>query len=227
MVASQQPLERFPRWTLGLAAGALLAQVLPGVAALLVYDRAGIAGGELWRLWTGHLVHFSLTHLVYNLAVLVPATWIVETRHRGDVGALLLFAAPAISVALFLVEPGIREFGGASGLSLALVTYLALRGMHGALPLRLVYGSVLGIVCWKLAAESLGGWSLRDWQVESGFTPLPLSHLVGAATGAALGAWRFRYRLVRRGWTVLLPARGLGRRLAHLLTRRTRHRIGA
>lgn len=189
MVVAPRALD-VPRWTLGLLAGPLVAHAFPSIAAHLVYDRAGVAGGELWRLWTGHLVHFSFTHLAFNLAALLPAAWIVESRERGRIGIVLLCAAPAIGVALFLGEPGIREFGGASGLSLALVTYLALRGLHDSGPFRLICASALVIVCGKLAAESLWGWSTSDWEREAGFVAVPLSHLTGAAAGAACAAWR-------------------------------------
>lgn len=181
---------RIPWWSLGLAAVALLAQWFDGAADLLVYDREGLAGGELWRLLTGHLVHFSAAHLVNNLVVLVPDVWLVETRYTKDAGPLLLAAASAVAIAVFAGAPEIRQFGGASGISLAFLVYACLRGLHENRRWRLVCAALLAIVCAKLAAEFFWSWGLLDWETNGNFMPVRLSHLVGTATGAALYLWR-------------------------------------
>ncbi len=183
-------LTSIPRWTLGLVAVALIAQGFDGAADLLVYDREGLAGGELWRLLTGHLVHFSVVHLVNNLVVLVPAVWLVETRYAKDAGLLLLAAAAAVGIAVFAGAPEIQQFGGASGISLAVLTYACLRGLHEKRRWRLVCAVLLGIVCAKLAAEFFLSWGLLDWETSGNFVPVTLSHLVGTTTGAALYVWR-------------------------------------
>lgn len=192
-------IARLPWWTLGLVSVALMAQWSPGVGDLLVYDRAGVIGGEWWRIVTGHLVHFSAAHLLNNLAVLVPAVWLVETRYRRDMGLLLLAAASAIGIALFVGEPGILQFGGASGISLAFLVYACLRGLHEGHRWRTVCLVLLAIVGAKFAAE-FAGWHFRDWQANEGFVPVMLSHVVGAATGGAVYLWRVfgRIDLFRR-----------------------------
>lgn len=182
-------LARIPWWTLGLVSAALAALLLPGAADVLVYDRAGVIGGELWRIFTGHLVHFSAAHLINNLAVLVPAVWLVETRYRGDAGLLFLAAASAIGFALLAGEPGIVQFGGASGISLAFLIYTCLRGLREDQRWRAVCMVLLVIVGAKFAAES-AGWHFRDWQANEGFVPVMLSHVVGAAAGGAVYLWR-------------------------------------
>ena len=186
MVVASPALTRVPWWLLGLVAVALLTQWFDAAADLLVYDREGLAGGELWRLLTGHLVHFSAAHLANNLVVLVPAVWLVETRYTKDTGLLLLAAASAVGIAVFAGAPEIEQFGGASGISLAVLTYACLRGLHEDRRWRLVCAVVLAIVCAKLAAEFFWSWGLPDWETNGHFVPVTLSHLVGTATGAAL-----------------------------------------
>lgn len=192
-------LARMPWWTLGLVSAALIAQWWPGAADFLVYDRAGLVGGELWRIVTGHLVHFSAAHLLNDLAVLVPAAWLVETRYRRDAGLLFLGAAAAIGIALLAGEPRILQFGGASGISLAFLVYACLRGLHEDHRWRTVCIILLAIVGAKFAAES-AGWHFRDWQANEGFVPVMLSHVVGASTGGAVYLWRVfrRIDLLRR-----------------------------
>lgn len=182
-------LARMPWWTLGLASAALFAQWSPGTADLLVYDRGSVIGGEFWRIVTGHLVHFSAAHLLNNLAVLVPAAWLVETRYRGDAGLIFLGAASAIGIALLVGEPRIVQFGGASGISIAFLVYACMRGLHEDPRWRTVCMVLLTIVGAKFAAES-AGWHLRDWQGNEGFVPVMLGHVVGAATGGAVYLWR-------------------------------------
>lgn len=181
-------LARMPWRALGLVSSALIAQWSPDAAELLVYDRAGVAGGELWRIITGHLVHFSDAHLLNNLAVLVPAVWLVETRYRGDAGLLFVGAASVIGIALLVGEPRLLRFGGASGISLAFLVYACLRGLHEDHRWRTVCMVLLAIVGAKFAAES-AGWHFRDWQASEGFVPVMLSHFVGAATGGAVYLW--------------------------------------
>ena len=182
-------LTRIPWWLLGLVAVALVTQWFDAAADLLVYDREGLAGGELWRLLTGHLVHFSAAHLVNNLVVLVPAVWLVETRYTKDTGLLMLAAASAVGIAVFAGTPEIQRFGGASGISLAFLVYACLRGLHENRRWRLVCGVLLAIVCVKLAAEFFWSWGLLDWETNGNFVPVTLSHLVGTATGAVLYVW--------------------------------------
>lgn len=188
MVVAPPRLTRQPWWTLGLLAAALVAQWSPYAADLAVYDRAGIASGELWRIVTGHLVHFSGAHLFNNLIVLLPAVWTVETRYRRDFGPLLMGAAVGIGIALLVGEPQILHFGGASGISLAFLVYACLRGLHEHNRRKVVCMLLLVVVCAKFAAE-LSGWQFRDWQAEEGFVPVILSHVVGATTGVLVYLW--------------------------------------
>jgi len=172
-----------------LISAALIAQCLPGAADFLVYDRAAVASGELWRLVTGNLVHFSVAHLLNNLAVLAPVVWLVETRYRRDASLLFLSAASAIGLALLIGEPRILQFGGASGISLAFLVYGCLRGLHEDDRWRFFCMALLAIIGAKFAAES-AGWQFHDWQANADFIPVMLSHVVGAAAGTAVYLWR-------------------------------------
>ena len=62
---------------------AVIAAIDPLAQATLL-TRAGIGSGELWRLWTGHWVHFSSSHLGWNLGVMVLAGAELESRRAGS-----------------------------------------------------------------------------------------------------------------------------------------------
>ena len=71
---------------------------LPGVAEYLVYDRGALARGELWRVFSAHMVHYSGAHLLANVLVLLPAALLVEVRYRVDFLRILVVSAVAIGV---------------------------------------------------------------------------------------------------------------------------------
>ena len=182
MVAAQG-LRNAPWWTIGLVTAAVTVLMIPGAAELLVYERSAIARGELWRLFTAHLTHYSASHLINNLLVLVFAAWLVEERYRADLLRLVALSAVAIGIAVFVFRPEITRYAGASGISLALLTYVALRGLSENRRWRIVCSVVLVMICLKLTAESVFGWQSIDWKQQAGFVTITLSHAIGVGIG--------------------------------------------
>lgn len=191
MVASPA-VNTIPRHTLALLISLFAAYGATGAADLLVYDRAAIAHGEWWRLATGHWVHFSHTHLLCNLLVVGAAGWLVETGRRTDLAVLCMLAILPTGPVLMLAEPGLAQFGGASGLAYALVVYAALSGLATPGRWRTVCALLLGVIGLKLVLEWCAGWSLSTGTSQGDFVPVPLSHMIG--TCAALGLWLWRGR---------------------------------
>jgi rhomboid family GlyGly-CTERM serine protease len=187
-------LIRPPWWTLALVAGALVAWAWPGLAARLVYDRVAIGDGELWRLASGHLVHFSTAHLAANLGVLLVAGAALEHRDPRATAMLYGLAMPFIGVVLWLVEPSLAVFGGASGIVFAVLTAFALDALARPGRQRLVGGALLAGLCIKLVAELGFGWSTGALAPGSDIVAVPASHAAGMAI-AILG-----YPVLRK-WT--------------------------
>lgn len=173
---------RAPVLTLSLAGAAALVYIAGPLNATLVYDRVAIGQGELWRLVTGQLVHFSTAHLVYNLVALLVAGAIVEVRRDGRAAVLLPMAAVAIGVTLYLGDPSLRFYGGLSGLVTATVVYLCLYGLRDAGAWRWICAFVLVGVAAKLAVELLLQGSLVPHPAPREFALVPLSHVAGAVT---------------------------------------------
>lgn len=184
-----------PWITACLVAAAIAAQWLPGAADLFFYDRGAVARGELWRIVTGHFVHYSWAHLGNSLLALSPAAWLIESRRRWDVLPIAVSACLAIGLMLLLGEPHIAEYRGASGIGLAFLVYAGLCGLHENRRWRGVCVVLLAAVMVKLLAEA-AGWQLRNWQADEGFVPVLSSHVVGAAVGAA--AYLSRRRRLER-----------------------------
>lgn len=149
------------------------------------YDRTAIESGQAWRLVTAHLVHLGWGHLWPNLLALLligglleeflkPVEWLVAS----------VVTAVAISVGLYLLDPGTQWYVGLSGVLHGLVacgaaTMLATRtiGLGAALAvglgLKLAWEQVYGPV--PLTAASVGG------------AVVVAAHLYGAVAGAAAG----------------------------------------
>jgi rhomboid family GlyGly-CTERM serine protease len=116
-------------WFILLAAGtSLVIQLFPSWREHLLYDRAAIAGGDWWRIWTGHLVHFGWPHLVVDAGLLLIVGWIAEKDYPRFM-RIALFLMPAfISASMFWLEPEMARYGGLSAFNLGVLLYVAAQG---------------------------------------------------------------------------------------------------
>lgn len=166
------------------------------------FDRGAVVDGELWRLWTAHLVHYSPRHALVDIIAMTLAGTLIEVE-RGSryVLMLLVVAAAVVSVVVALAIPGMWHFRGAS----ALVTLLAVHAgascwysMPGSRPVLVVLGAALVA---KIILEASGNppdaadishTVFIAWQ----------PHAIGAALGLFAGIERHRANphVARRGW---------------------------
>ncbi len=182
-------LERAPV-SIGVAGFCLLLACAgePAVAGL-AWERTAILHGELWRLWSGHLVHFSLSHAGADALVLAAMGCMAEPLTGSRRFALVLGGgALLISLGLLALAPGLLEYRGASGLAV-------LAAVSG------------GLLAWQrfplsrpmLACAALALASKTLWEAfarTAAFTDLPAgvtvawqAHLLGAVLGiCAAGA---------------------------------------
>lgn len=172
----------WPRVTLACIALLVLMHAVPGIAEVFLFDRDAIRHGEFWRLVTAHAVHYSWTHLWSNVAVLAVAGLWVEPRGSRALAGVLVAASVAVGGAVWMFEPGIVEFAGASGVAVAVTVYAAGCACRDAGRARWVACAILLGVAAKLFAEG-AGWHWRD-TAEDGFVVVVTSHAAGAAVGA-------------------------------------------
>jgi rhomboid family GlyGly-CTERM serine protease len=175
----------FPALTLGLGVLAVLVASVPGAEAALVFDRGALAGGESWRLITGHWVHWSANHLVWDVGTFVALGAACEMRSRRRFAACVLGSALAISAAVFFLLPEIDRYGGLSGVDCALFALLGAelwreqrrtdrRGLAVAL------GVALAL---KVGFEWLTGGTVFVADLGASIVPVPAAHVAGAAVG--------------------------------------------
>lgn len=171
-----------------LALACLALACLPeAFAARLAWERAAIADGQWWRLWTAHLVHFGLPHALADAVPVLAAGALLE-RRIGPARLLrwLAVAAPAVSLLLFGAMPGLAEYRGASGLAVMLAVAAAIASWPQAGRWRPAL--VAGVIAWAGA----GAWQALG--AGAGLSSLPpgvavawQAHLLGAACGVLAG----------------------------------------
>jgi rhomboid family GlyGly-CTERM serine protease len=113
-------LNRDVRYGLALVAVAFLL-LLPealgeGGRATLRFDREAIAAGEWWRLLSAHVVHLGLRHALLNAGGVI----LLGILFARDFAALrwvsiVVLAVAAVDAGLWLFDPGLGWYVGASG----------------------------------------------------------------------------------------------------------------
>ena len=177
---------RFPLWTLLVCAIAGAVYGSPSLQALLIYDRAAIDDGELWRLVTGNFVHHSASHFIQDVVALLIAGTLMEIQRLRYSAGLYLASAALIGGTLYLGKPEIIVFGGLSGMVTAAVTFLCLHGLDETGAWRWLCLAVLACLVAKIGAEMALGSSFLFTAEPQNFVPVPESHVVGAATALLL-----------------------------------------
>jgi rhomboid family GlyGly-CTERM serine protease len=90
--------------------------------AALQYDRTSILNGEVWRLFTAHLVHWNHNHLVWDFLVFLACGGFLEWLSRKSLLLVLFGAALTVSVSLFIFQPVMEYYRGLSAIDMALFT---------------------------------------------------------------------------------------------------------
>ena len=101
--------------------------VLQHYLGMLEFDRQQILSGEVWRIWTGHLVHTNNAHFLLNSVAAIILYFAFFTKIK--LSELLLFGfvfASLISVTLLCLYPYLDWYNGLSGLLHALVAYFSM-----------------------------------------------------------------------------------------------------
>ncbi len=171
------------RWRLPLATAALLVLLQASdLRGALQYQRAAILHGQVWRVFTGSLVHLSWLHLMRDLAALFLIWGLFAHRlsERTWVAALLA-SAVAVGLGLLVFDPRIAWYVGISGTLFGMFSAGALceyraRPFHAS---ALLLG-MTGFIGWTVIAGALPGETIG-----LGGDIVPQAHLYGALGGAA------------------------------------------
>jgi rhomboid family GlyGly-CTERM serine protease len=178
---------RFPIITLIVVGLSVLVRLLPW-ANFFVYDRNAILAGEWWRAVTGHWVHFSLRHFLYDTIAFGIAGWMIENRNCKNFAWLCVLAVFSISASMLLIEPRLQICGGLSGLATAAGVFLAVNGLAERGAWRWICSTALLLCAVKLSLELKTG-KFVFLQAPEFFSPVPCNHIAGALTALAVFIW--------------------------------------
>ena len=186
---------------------AIFVQAWPAAQTALQWHAGGVAAGQLWRLVTGHLTHWSWPHAISDTLTFVGLC-ILGSRYPRRLAILTAILAVTVSVSVLVFGGSIEVYRGLSGISYGLLTWLL----------------------WGYASREQG-WLQAIWlgclmyiiskTVLDCFLPLPLlpnflpegiavagsAHLAGIATGIAFSL-ADGVRGGIRDWLIAGPCRG-------------------
>ncbi|HEX6396979.1 MAG TPA: rhombosortase [Steroidobacteraceae bacterium] len=144
------------------------------------YQRTAIAAGEWWRVITAHFVHLDANHALLNTLGLV-LMWALFARDYSPLRwlAIYLFSSLAISFGLYVFDPEVHWYVGASGALHGVMT----AGTLAHLRRRDLDGWILAaFILAKLSYEQLAG----SMPFAGGANTLVDAHLYGAIGGLLL-----------------------------------------
>src|SRR5690348_16118259 len=146
----------------------------------LSFERTALAAGEWWRALTAHFVHLDAAHTALNgMGVLLM--WALFARDYSPLRwlAIYLFSSLCISLGLWLRNPDVTYYVGASGALHGVMT----AGTLAHLRRRDLDGWILAIfIVVKLAYEQFAG----ALPFSSSGNTIVDAHLYGAVGGFAL-----------------------------------------
>lgn len=193
-------LRRYPVTLLGTMA-ALLVFFVPGASELFQLDFAAVAGGEFWRVVTGHWTHFDSSHLFWDVLMFAGLSAACEANAGKWYAGLLVVMGLVVSSGVAVCCPEISVYRGLSGLDTGLFCWLVADRIVRAARERelavLAGGAILALALLaKLGFEWKTGETL--FVAAGDFQPLVQSHLFGAALGLLYGFGGLLKSVVRK-----------------------------
>lgn len=178
-------LAGLPWATAAIVALALWAGGDPARASTLEWNRAAIASGEVWRLLTGHLVHWTPRMAWVDLSAALALGTAIETLDRRLLRASALASAALVGPGLLLVAPSLERYRGMSGIAAGWLAALAVDRLRAG-PRRVagwLAAAALGAFLAKTGWEIVSGRALLVGPLPEGVAVTPAAHLAGALGG--------------------------------------------
>ena len=178
-------MKRFPWITTALAALTAAAWCLPAEA--LEDDRTRVAAGEVWRLLTGQLVHWTPRMAALDVGMVLGLGIGLELRgDRRLLMASLALGAGLTALAVHALSPDLMVYRGSSGIASTLFVLAAIRAAQTPDPqIRALAIVAVGLFLGKAAFEFLVGQMLFAGPLPQGVRVVPLVHLLGGLGGLA------------------------------------------
>lgn len=190
--AISKSVRRAPYASLLFTLAAVLIHLSYSLRLQLLYDRSALIHHELWRLLTCHWVHLSWDHLLWSGMTFLGLGSICEMMDRKKLLVTAGLSALLIPMAIWWGMPGLKIYGGLSGLDCALYALLMVllikREIRSGNRIWLAFFSLMlvGLIA-KITYETVSGMTIFVSNNHAGMVPVPLAHLVGGIVGTGVG----------------------------------------
>lgn len=167
------------------------------ITQALVYQRTLINQGELWRLFTGHLLHTNGFHLLLNLAALM-LLWALHGRFYTikNYSVLFFLCAMSTSLGIYYFDAQLIQYVGLSGVLHGIFVFGAIMDIYS----KDKTGYLLFIGVWlKIAHEQIYGASSEVSDLIEASVAVN-AHLWGAVGGLIFTViYLVRFRIHQNG----------------------------
>ena len=179
-----------PLITIIMSAAALVIVACQNVVPFLQYDRTAIANGEIWRIITSHLTHWSFDHFLWCTVTFFALGSICERLSRKGYLGTLAVSILFIPAVMWLADPKMIYYRGLSGIASGVFVFGAAMMMQKALLRRdWLEFNLAGVAGFAFIAKILFEYiSGQTFFVNSQqlFNPAPLVHLAGGLVGLVM-----------------------------------------
>lgn len=175
--------------TLFVVCVSIAAYCFPRFSDWLVYDRQAILIGEFWRLLTASLVHFSPSHMFWNVLVFCAAGWAIEAEGFPGFRLVCVFSAVMPGITFLVALPELQRYGGLSGPATGAVAYFCLSNVLKTKKNRVIWTAILVGTGAKIVAEIIMDAPLFVRTETVPFQVLPSAHMIGYLGAFVAIAW--------------------------------------
>ena len=184
--------------TLFIVGISIIAYSCPQFSELLVYDRQAILSGELWRLITAPLVHFSVSHIFWDVSVFGIAGFAINASGFRNFWLVCSFAAVVPSLLFLMILPELARYGGLSGLATGAVAYFCLCSSFKTKKNRMLWKFMFLCMGIKIIVEANVGGPLFVQIGNAPFRVLTSVHIFGYFGALATIMWTWHNIFLHR-----------------------------
>ncbi len=147
----------------------------------LSWDRSAIVNWQIWRLFSGHLVHSNLWHTLLNLSVFSAAMYLFGSCFKAWQWLLLLLVLCVLnSFSLLVFSPWLNNYVGLSGVLYGVLILGLLITFRQSPKLNVILILLISI---KIVWEQLPGFDVNYMRDQIGAAVIVDAHLYGYVSG--------------------------------------------
>ncbi|SMN11379.1 Membrane protein, Rhomboid family [uncultured Candidatus Thioglobus sp.] len=150
-----------------------------------IYQAEAIANGEVWRLFTGQLLHINLQHFLYNAVALLLLWLIAKNIQYQHFWRYVVYCWLITGVGLFLFLTQVQWYLGASGFLHGVAFMVIANYIKTYRTLGVIALSVL--VVKLIYEQTLGAIGVFDFEV------IVDAHLIGFIAGVLVFFYKENY----------------------------------